>query len=116
MGDNPEQQTDYTLCLVSFLGLLLGNHARAGATPSKWSTETAPVVAVGHCDVVAQAFTLDKFHQGKGVHAEKGYLILQWFCSSHFWRRFKIDNAGQSCTGSGLGNVQDDLLVRYHLM
>ena len=30
------------------LGLLLGDHARVGATPSKWLTETASAVAVDH--------------------------------------------------------------------
>ena len=46
---------------------LLAEHARAGATPSKWPTETALVVAVGHCDGVAQAQTLEKMHRGKGL-------------------------------------------------
>ena len=40
------------------MGLFLGNHACAGATPSKWPTETAFAVAVGHLDAVAQAFYL----------------------------------------------------------
>ena len=35
------------------LGLLLGDHTRAGATPSKWPTETICVVAVDHRDSVS---------------------------------------------------------------
>ena len=34
------------------VGLLLGDHARAGATPSKWPTETACAVSVDHRDGV----------------------------------------------------------------
>ena len=44
------------------LGLFLGNHDRAGATSLEWPTETALVVAVGHCNGVTQAFTLEQFH------------------------------------------------------
>ena len=44
------------------LGRLLDNHARAGATPSAWPTETALDVAVGHRNDVFQAFTLNKIH------------------------------------------------------
>ena len=40
------------LCIVfsKLLGLLLGDHPCAGATPSKWPTETALTVAVDHRD------------------------------------------------------------------
>ena len=40
------------LCILSskLLGLLLGDHARAGATSLKWPTETALAVAVEHHD------------------------------------------------------------------
>ena len=42
------------LCIIysKLLGLLLGNHARAGSRPSKWTTETALAVAVDHCNGV----------------------------------------------------------------
>ena len=42
------------LCIIfsSVVGLLLGNHARAGATPSKWPTEMACAIAVDHHDGV----------------------------------------------------------------
>ena len=36
------------ITLSKLVGLLLGNHARAGATPSKWPTETAYDIAVDH--------------------------------------------------------------------
>ena len=49
--------------------LLLGNHARASATPLPWSIETTFVVAAAHHDSVTQAFTLEQMHQGKSLRA-----------------------------------------------
>ena len=66
------------------LGLLLGDHALAGATPSKWPTETALAVTVGHHNGVTQTFTLKI-----GVN-----LSLKWLLLSHFWRSFEVGNAG----------------------
>ena len=48
---------------------LLADHARDGATSSKWPTETVRAVAVGHVDGVAQAQTLEQTHQGRGLRA-----------------------------------------------
>ena len=83
------------LCIVvsKRLGLLQGDRARAGATPSKWPTELALTVAVGHCDGVAQAFTLKQMHCGKGLRADTVYLLLQWLCLRHVWCSFKVGNA-----------------------
>ena len=40
------------LCIIygKLLGLILGDHARVGATPSKWPTETVLALAVDHRD------------------------------------------------------------------
>ena len=60
-------------CLHIILGgvmqRLLASHARDGATPSKWPTETALVVVVGHRDGVVQAFILEQMHRGKSLCA-----------------------------------------------
>ena len=48
------------LLLIIFsnvVGLLLGDHARASATPSKWPTETALAVAVGHHNGITHVST-----------------------------------------------------------
>ena len=58
------------------LGLLQGDHACAGATPYKWLTETALDIAVGYHNGVAQAFTFEQMHQGKGLCAGGVYLSL----------------------------------------
>ena len=50
------------LSFSKFLGLLPGDHAHAGATPSKWPTETALAVAVGHLNGVAQTSALKYMH------------------------------------------------------
>ena len=49
---------------------LLGNHVRAGATPSPRPTETAFSVAVGYCDCASRAWTLEHMYQEKGVCAD----------------------------------------------
>ena len=56
------------LCIICgcVIQPLLADHARDGATPSKWPTETARAVAVGHVNGVAQAQTLEQMHRGKG--------------------------------------------------
>ena len=43
--------------------ILLGDHARVGATPSKWPTETALTVAVDHCDGGSLIKYLFRTHQ-----------------------------------------------------
>ena len=55
---------------------ILGDHSRAGANPSKWATETALVITVGHCNGVVRAFTLEQMHRGKGLRAGGVHLIL----------------------------------------
>ena len=45
----------WSIIFINDLGLLLGNHTRAGVTPSPWPTETVSVDAVGHRDGVLQA-------------------------------------------------------------
>ena len=54
-GRHPATAIGRSTIFNTVLGLLLGDHARAGATSSKWPTETAVAVAVGHCNDVAQA-------------------------------------------------------------
>ena len=61
----------YALFFSSVVGLLLGNHARAGAMPSTLSTETAHAVAVGHRDDIVRAFTLEQLYRWKGLRAGK---------------------------------------------
>ena len=68
-GRHPEPTIGPYIIFSNIVGLLLGNHARDGATSSKWPTEMALAVIVGHCDGVAQAFTLKKMHRGKGMPA-----------------------------------------------
>ena len=58
------------------VGLLLGDHARAGATPSKCPTEMTLAVAVGHHNGVVQAFTLEEMHYRKGLRVGGGLLII----------------------------------------
>ena len=45
---------------IVIVGLLLGDHVRAGATLLPWPIEMACVIAVGHRDEVTQAFTLEQ--------------------------------------------------------
>ena len=52
---------------------LLSDHARDGATPSKWPTEMARAVALGHVNDVAEARTLEQTHQGRGLRAGGSY-------------------------------------------
>ena len=54
-GRHPEPAIGPRIMFSNVVGLLLGNHASAGATPPTWPTETALAVAVGHCNEVAQA-------------------------------------------------------------
>ena len=67
---------------------LLADHARDGATPSKWPTETARAVAVGHVNGVAQAQTLEQMHRGKGLRAGGSYFVIKRLRLSHFRRSF----------------------------
>ena len=52
MGDISEWRRDKVLFFSCIIQHLLGDHACAGATSSKWSVETAIGVAVGHRDDV----------------------------------------------------------------
>ena len=54
-GQHPKPAMGLCIILINVVGLLLGDHACTGATSSKWPTETALTLAVGHCDGVAQA-------------------------------------------------------------
>ena len=69
-GQHPKPAIGPRICFTNVVGLLLGNHARAGATTSEWPTETALVVAVGHCNGVAQALTLEQIHRWKDLCAD----------------------------------------------
>ena len=62
MGVIPAQRTIYAI-FSSVIGLLLGDYARASATPSKWPTETAHAVAMGHRDGVVWGLTLEQLHR-----------------------------------------------------
>ena len=75
-GRHPAAVIGLRIMFSNVVGLLLDDHARFGATPSSWPTDTVLVVAVGHRDSVAQAFTLEKMHQGKGLRAVWVYLLL----------------------------------------
>ena len=44
-----------SIIFSNVVGLLLGVHARTGATPLSWPTKMASAVAVGHHNGVAQA-------------------------------------------------------------
>ena len=93
------------LCIIlsKLLGLLLGHHARAGATPLKWPTETAHVVAVDHLDGGLLIKYLFGTHQTK-ILLNRLYLIVYRLRIAHFRRSFKVGNAGRSCTVSDILN------------
>ena len=59
------------LCIIysKLLGLLLGDHDRAGVTLSESPTETALAIAVGHRDGFVHARTLEQIHRGKCLRA-----------------------------------------------
>ena len=69
-GQHPAAAIGPLTIFSKVVGLLLDDHAHTGTTPPPWPTETAFVVAVGHHDVVVQAFTLEQIHQGKGLRAD----------------------------------------------
>ena len=63
MGVITGQGTLYaSVVVLSIVSLLLGNHARAGATLSKWPIETNRVVDVGHRNFIVCAFTLEQLY------------------------------------------------------
>ena len=90
---------------------VLADHARDGATPSKWPTEATCDVAADRRNGVAQARTLEQMHQGRGLRAGGSYFVLKWLCLSHFRRSFgfEVGNAGRSYAGSDFGNDLDGL-------
>ena len=49
-GQHPAAAIGPRIIFSNIVGLPLGDHARAGAAPLPWPTETAFVVAVGHRD------------------------------------------------------------------
>ena len=75
-GQHPDLVIDLCILFINVVGMMLGNHARADVMPSKWPIEMALAVAVGHHNGVAQAFTLEQMHQGKGLRAGGVYLLL----------------------------------------
>ena len=75
-GQHPKPAIGLCIIFINIVGLLLGDHACTSATPLSRPTEKALAVAVGHCDGVTQAFTLQKMHQGKGLRAVRVYLLL----------------------------------------
>ena len=68
-GQHTKPAIGLCIIFINVVGLLLGDHARAGPTPSKWPTEMALAVAVGHIDGVVQAQTHEQMHRGKGLCA-----------------------------------------------
>ena len=54
-GRHPETAKGPSIILIKVLGLLIGDYARAVATPSPRPTKTAFGVTVGHCNDVLQA-------------------------------------------------------------
>ena len=54
-GRHPDVAIWLRIIFSNLIGLLLGDHARTGATSPKRPTEMAPTVTVGHCNGVAQA-------------------------------------------------------------
>ena len=69
-GQHPGPTIGPHIIFTNVVVLLIGNHARAGVTPSKWPTEAALTDTVGHCNGVAQALTLKQMHQGKNFCAD----------------------------------------------
>ena len=67
-GRNPVQAIGPRITFSKVSSLSLGDHACPGAKLPQWPTETTFAVPVGHLNDVVQAFTLEKMHQGKGVH------------------------------------------------
>ena len=64
---HPKPAIGLCVIFINVVGLLLGGHARAGPTRSKWPTKTALAVAVGHRAGVVQARTLEQTHRRKGL-------------------------------------------------
>ena len=59
-GQHPEPAIGLCITFINVVGLLIGNHARAGPVPSKWPKHTALVVAVGHRYGVAQTHNIEQ--------------------------------------------------------
>ena len=64
---HPREAGCYCIIFKKVVALLLGDHARAGVTPSKWPAETALAVAAGYLVAVAQAINLEQMHRGNGL-------------------------------------------------
>ena len=54
-GQHPEPAIGSRIICAHVLGLLLGNHVRASATPLNWPTETGLALTVGHLNDIEQA-------------------------------------------------------------
>ena len=68
-GQHPGVAIGLRIIFTNVIGLLLGDHACAGAMPLSWSTETVLAVTVDYLDGVAQTFTVEQVHQRKGLRA-----------------------------------------------
>ena len=61
-GQHPEPMKGPCIGFGKVPGLLLGNDDFFGAVPLPWPTEPYFAVAVGHCNGIVQAFTLEQMH------------------------------------------------------